>query len=230
MRRFGVLVSALVLVLAVMLVPASGFAKDFFLTPKVGTQGIGADLGYKVTPKFGARANFNYFTYSHDDTIEDVDYDADLDLTTAGALLDYHPFEGNFRITGGAYYNGNGLDLEGKLAEGASYEIGGNTYTTDELGSLEGDVDFNSFAPYFGIGWGTSTDSGSWAFSLDLGAMYQGSPDVSLDAKNQDTLDEINDQTGRDLGKDLDKEASDIEDDVDYGFYPVVSVGVTYRF
>jgi len=229
MRHYGLLVFTLVFALAFVMMPLSVSAQNPFVTPKVGTQGAGADLGYRLSPKWVVRGNANYFTYSHDDTIKDVDYDADPTLTTIGALLDFHPFENGFRISGGAYYNGNEMDLNARLSKKVSYKIGDHTYTKEEMGSLDGKVEYNSFAPYFGIGWGTSTSSGNWAFSMDLGGMYHGSPDVDLSAKNQEKFDELG-GPDRDLNKDIERERQKIENEMDYSIYPVVSVGVTYRF
>lgn len=198
--------------------------RSFFVTPKVGTQGLGMDLGSRISPKWGARLNANYFPYSRSDSFDDVKYDLDLTLATVGLLLDFHPFEGGFRITGGAYYNGNKLDLDADLKSGATYTIGDRTYTAEDIGSIDGDVTVNDFSPYLGLGWGTNipTEGGSWAFSLDAGVMYHGSPSVSLSVENPNNIPQ--------LDRDLNDEISEIESDIDYRFHPVLALGVSYRF
>lgn len=201
--------------------PAYG---DFFVSPRVSTLGLGADLGYEINPNFKTRLNFNYFTYSHSTTFEDVRYDADLTLTTFGALLDYHPLGGGFRLSAGAYYNNNNVDLDGRVSPSITFEIGDNIYKGEEIGKLKGDFDFNDFAPYVGLGWGTDygTDR-NWHFAFDLGVMYQGSPNVSLRAENPQNIAE--------LDRDISREISDIESDIDrYRWYPVLALGITYRF
>ena len=47
------------------------------------------------------------------------------------------------------------------------------SYTLDRL---DADVEFNSFAPYLGIGWASGTPgTAGFIFSADLGVLYQGS-------------------------------------------------------
>ncbi len=107
----------------------------------------------------------------------------------------------------------------------ASYQIGDTTYNAGEVGTLKGKIDFNDIAPYLGLGWDTSfgKDKG-FGFLFELGAIYQGSPDVDLSA---DGL-LANDQT---FQNNLAKEEENMQSDVDdYKFYPVVSLGLNYRF
>jgi len=67
----------------------------------------------------------------------------------------------------------------------AGSEIGGGTVPVDT--SVNANVSWsNEFAPYLGIGWGNAADDNTLdlpiaiGFSLDIGAFYQGSPDVLL--------------------------------------------------
>lgn len=198
-------------------------SSNFFISPHVSTLGLGLDLGYEFSSKVKGRLTGNYFTYSYDDTYDSIDYGTDLDLFSLGALLDIHPFANGFRLTGGVYYNDNSLDLDAELSSGITYKFGNNIYTANQLGSVSGDVTVNDFSPYVGIGWGTSAKSKSnFYFSLDVGAMYHGSPSVDLSVENYLELDQIE--------QDIKYEKSDIESDIDFDWYPVVTVGLTYRF
>jgi len=53
-------------------------------------------------------------------------------------------------------YNGNSLDATGKSA--TTFDIGDNTYPGNQVGTLSGEIDFNNFAPYAGLGWNTAFD------------------------------------------------------------------------
>ena len=155
--------------------------------------------------------------------MDDIEYNVDLKLMSLSALLDWHPFEGSFRISGGVLYNGNEIEVDSKLS--GSYQVGDKTYTAQEVGTLKGKIDFNKMAPYLGLGWDTSfgKDKG-FGFLFELGAIYQGSPDVNLSA---DGLLASN----QDFQNNLAKEEENMQRDVDdYKFYPVVSLGLSYRF
>ena len=127
-----------------------------------------------------------------------------------------------FRISAGAYYNGNSVDASGTPKAGNQFELGGELYTLD---SLKADAEFDSFAPYLGIGWtsGSATESGL-VFSADIGAFYQGSVDITMDP------------SGTDVGipgfeENLQKEAERLEDELkNLKIYPVATLSVGYRF
>ncbi|MGM0759890.1 MAG: hypothetical protein ACQEUB_09300 [Thermodesulfobacteriota bacterium] len=196
---------------------------NFFISPHVSTLGFGLDLGYEFSSKVKGRITGNYFTYSYDDTYDSVDYDTDLNLFSLGALVDIHPFANGFRLTGGAYYNDNNIDLDAELSSGKTYEFGDHSYTANQLGSVSGDVTVDDFSPYIGLGWGTSAKNNSNIhFSLDVGAMYHGTPSVDLSVENPLGIDQIE--------QDIENEVRDVESDIDYEWYPVVTVGLTYRF
>ena len=205
---------------------------DAGLTVKAGTTGFGVDLTVGLGEKVNVRLSGNAFSYTYDDAYEFDDDDADinvvvdsmeasLDLMTLGAFLDWHPSGGTFRFSLGAFYNGN----EGSLsaASGDTIEIDGNTY---EVESLDGLAEFNTFAPYVGIGWGNAAQANTrWHFACDLGVLFHGSADISIKATATDpTVQAV-------LNDALANEVEDIEDDVeDYIVYPVITLGLSYTF
>ncbi len=234
MRRswIGVLVAAFLVVGVA--VPAQAQLGEFAAGAKVGTLGLGVEMTAGITPYLNGRLGLNGFTISYEGEESGVDYDIDMDLFTVGLLLDYHPFEkSGWRATAGLMINQNGADMDGDLDDNEYYDIGDNAkdnrgYTGQEIGDLSGDLDFNDIAPYLGIGYGNAVDQeGNWQFSFDLGVLFQGSADLGYKAEGT-TL------TGNDLDtfrNDLERERKDLEDDLDkFEFYPVIAVGVTYRF
>lgn len=198
---------------------------DTMTALKVGTLGVGADISKKITDTTAVRLNVNGLGYSGEETVEGIDYDADLTLFTAGVLLDYYPsLDSSFRVTAGAYYNGNEVSGKATLTAGESITIGDTTYDSSEIGSANMKMDFDAIAPYIGIGWSSYTDSG-WSFALDVGIMYHGEANVDLnvDIKDATLANQIRD--------DVEKEKQEIIDKVhDYKIYPVVMIGATYRF
>jgi len=199
------------------------FAAGTGIAVRVNTLGADIDVDHAYSDSIAARVGLNYFTYSYDAKKSNIDYDLDLKLKSLALLLDWHPGQGSFRISGGVLWNGNKVDADAKSS--TSYKVGDNTYTSAELGKLTGDIEFNKVAPYLGLGWDTSFGKdGGWGFVFEIGAVYQGSANVDLSATG--TL--ANDPTFK---KDLAKEESDFEDDLsNYKIYPVVALGVSYRF
>lgn len=190
---------------------------------KLGTLGPGLEATVGLTGILNARVGGNYFAFNYDGTRSDVDYETKLRWASLGLLLDCHPFENNFRVTGGAYYNRNRFDLEGTPND--TVTIGDNEYPAALLGNLSGTMEFRKWAPYLGLGFGNAVKPGAtWTFSFDVGILFQGSPDVDLEA---DGIIALSPQFQADLAQ----EEEDIQDDVDvFRFYPVLAFGIAYLF
>lgn len=189
---------------------------------KGGTLGAGVELNYPISSMFSINVGINKFTSSATDTTDGIEYDVDLNLQTVALLGNIHPFGGSFRITAGAMLNNNELKMTADPA--ASYDIGGTTYTAAEVGSLSAAVDFNRVAPYAGIGWGFSASSGL-GFTLDIGFLMQGEPNVELTSRGGTLSGDAGFQA------ELAQEEANAENDIK-GFttYPVVAAGINYRF
>jgi hypothetical protein len=205
---------------------ASGFANtgDFALGGKASTLGLGIDGTVGLLPRLNLRVGANAFSIELDTSTSDIDYDMEVDLLSFPIVLDWHLFrDSGFRISAGALINQNEADLEGSSQ--SSYTIGGIEYTAAELGTLRGKVDFDTVAPYLGIGWGNAVGKNKrWSFNCDLGVVFQGQANIDLAANGPVASDPS-------FQADLDQEKQDLEDELDdYKYYPVVSLGVSYRF
>ena len=134
---------------------------------------------FAISDSIALRAGVNYFPYTYNGTAGDIDYDFDLNLISVPVLIDYHPFKGSFRLSGGAIYNGNNLDA--KATPVADTVIGGIPFTPAQIGTLNADIDFSPIAPYLGLGWDTSFGKESgFGFTFELGALFQGEPEANL--------------------------------------------------
>ncbi len=193
------------------------------VTLKAGLPGVGADLTVPlIDDRLNLRAGYNWLVLKPSRTIDNINYDADIDFQSVPLLLDFHPFRGGFRITAGAFYNMNEVDLFATVPAGT---VVGNT-TVPATTVLQGNLEWkNDFAPYLGIGYGNAAladTEGSWelGFSLDLGVFYQGDPDLTL-----------TDLTGTVSAADLAAEEAQAEDDLDITkFFPVLTLGIHIRF
>ncbi|MAE69153.1 MAG: hypothetical protein CME06_01645 [Gemmatimonadetes bacterium] len=189
---------------------------------KIGTPGFGLEATKSIVPMVNARLGFNMFGFGYETSQDGVDYDYDLSLRSVHLLADYHPIPlMGFRLSGGALLNKNKLEMVSQPTS-ASFEIGGETYTADQVGTIDGEVSFSSFAPYLGIGWGNAAGS-RIGISTDLGVVFQGAPEVDLSA---------NGLLGSDSGfqSELAEEANAIEDELGFfKYYPVFSIGISIK-
>lgn len=195
-------------------------AQDYGLGLKVSTRGVGADLMRSFGSQFNMRLGVAYFNLTPDGggSGEEYEYSADLNLLSVVLLGDYFPFDNAIRITAGAILNLNAADID--LIPTKSYTVGGDTYDPESLGTLSANVDFNTFAPYIGLGLGNPLKGeGSFQFTFDVGTMYQGAAAVDLSATGLLEPSAAPDQEQQ------------LEDNLSwFKWYPVVSLGMVYKF
>ena len=226
-------VAAAAVLLGCLIAPSvsSAASPDFAVALRAGTPGVGLDLDLGLSPSFGVRVGFAGFNINHTVDTSDVNYDGRLKLSTVTGLLDWYVFQGGFHLTAGVAGNGTKLDVVGQPSQG-SYTINGTTYSSSQLGSLNGELKFgNSVAPYVGFGWGNPAGEGSRVhFLFDVGAIYGGRPTVSLNAQcgpaapsGSALCNQVQSNVATEEQKLVSK--ADI-----LRWYPVVSLGIAVRF
>ena len=179
---------------------------------RIGTTGVGVDLGGDVAPTLGWRLGLSGMNVNTSIDTSEVRYDAKVKVLTGSLLLDWSPI-GPFRISGGFMPNNNKIDLNGQPSSGLSFPPGS---------SLTGTVKPEySFAPYLGIGYGNVWTKGV-NFYVDLGVMFQGTPEVSLSANCAPSAACTAAQAR------VEEERQRVQDKVDkYKYYPVANIGLT---
>ncbi len=205
---------------------AAGSAQAVGVGARVGTTGIGGEIGISVAPTLLARIGYSYLNYDHTVDQTDVSYDGKLKISNASLLLDWSPL-GPFRITAGLMPNNNKLELNGRPSNG-TYTLNGNTYNASDIGTLSGEMKTgNSVAPYIGIGYGNVATAGV-NFYFDLGVMYMGTPKASLSAACGGGMSAGDCSQ---LRNDIAHEQQRLVDQV-HGlkWYPVANIGVTIGF
>lgn len=216
-----------------LLLPAAARAQGFALGAKAGTLGFGAELTAGLHERLDFRLGVQGFDYSETREASDIEYDGDAEARFANAFLDWHPFGGGFRLTGGALYNDSEVRGQSLVPASGTYDIGGVPVPANLVGTLAGRIEFDPIVPYAGLGWGNALQSQrSLSFSFDLGVAFIGAGDVTLTPQIP-AGSPLNDPIARALlDIQLEREARDIEEDLeqDYDLYPVLSIGVAYRF
>ena len=200
------------------------------------TLGLGVNAGLDVSETFAARALISSWGLDYEEAESGNEYKGDLDLQSIGLVTDWHPFAGGFRMTGGVFLNNNEVSA---VARGEDLDIGGNSYG----GQFDMLLDFERLSPYFGAGWtsGPIGDPG-FSFSVDAGLLFQRSPRLSgsgtiggctfsISTGGDATVGGCSTSFAAILKADLESEHADLSNDLEgFKWYPVLSIGVSYRF
>jgi hypothetical protein len=200
-------------------------AQGVALGVKAGTLGAGLDLTVGLAPALNLRIGAQGFSISRTFTEEDVPYEGKADLMSGWLLLDIHPGGGGGRVSIGGVYSRN--KIKGTSTASGTVTINGVTYSVANVGTIDGEAKANDLCPYVGLGWGNAVAPGSpLRFAFDIGVMYQGSPQISL------TANPVNPAlVPPSFYTDLEQERLKVQDDASkYKFYPVVNLGLSYRF
>lgn len=196
------------------------------ISAEAGTTGIGGHLVIPITDnKLNARLGANMFSYDYDGHTSDVNYRFKLKLQTYDALLDYYPFGGAFRLTLGGVLNKTSMRTN---ATTNKITINGRDYQTEDVGRLQGRIDFKKYVPYVGLGWGNAAaTSKGWGLTSDIGLILQGAPQSELHSDGC----KVSASSCAQFQQDLNQENEKLKDTTkNFKYYPVIRVGVTYRF
>jgi hypothetical protein len=189
--------------------------------------GVGAALTVGVLPVLNVRAGGQAFSLSRTRVESGTSYDATVRLRSAMLLVDVHPLAGSFRASAGIYYSRN--EVTARSDESTFVTLDGTRYPVALFGQVSGTASARRVCPYAGIGWGNAVKAGRPVrLAVDVGVSYQGSPEIAVSAEPSIAVPPDVEQRFR---ADLERERQRIEDDAeDYTLYPVVSVGLSYRF
>ena len=207
--------------------PAARANEGLGIGVKAGTLGAGVELSASLINNTRLRGGFNYLTYSFDSTISDINYDFESEFNSFSVLLDWHPFGNSFFLSGGAYFNNNSIAVSGTVSDASIGSLSPQLGAVANLVSISGDVEFAPVAPYAGLGWRSNNSDSGWGISLDLGILFQGTPDVTNLRLNAPV--DVNQIA--DVQAFLAEQEKEIKDDLDiFQFYPVAALMLIYHF
>ena len=201
----------------------------------VSTLGLGVFAAWDAWDTFAIRGLVNYFDYDlEDESYDDEANEVNLQLQSFGLVLDWHAFRNGFRVSGGAFVNGNELS---SVDKGRDLDIGDGLYD----GVLDTHTDFSSIAPYLGLGWSSGHGRSGLSVGIEVGVLFQGAPRLTFDGKVTSAETDCDFSISRDgkatvcaellsggLKEDLEAEHRDLSDSLE--LYPVVFLGMSYRF
>ena len=202
---------------------AGAHAQSLAVGPSVSSLGVGGGMPLKLTNSLVINLSGNFMEYGTSKSVGDIKYKVALDFVSIGATIDYHPLQNGLLFSAGYYWNNDFVRLNATPA--GNTRIGNQTYTPSEVGQVKGALTIGSITPFVGVGYDTTFHSnGRLAFSIRAGAFMIGGADVSMSTTGSLAKDPA-------FQAELRREEKSIEDELNgYGFVPVISIGVKYRF
>lgn len=167
----------------------------------VGTTGVSVEAATPITRwvslragvhfmpniKFNTDVDAYYNNILHAEPITGqttIDVDCSLGRTQGSVIFNFYPIPvGSFFIAAGAYFSGDKMiKIKGHSDEfvnaAGSIEVGDYNIPVDKDGNVRGGLKVKGFRPYLGIGWGRAIPKRLLNFNVELGAQFQGKPQV----------------------------------------------------
>jgi hypothetical protein len=201
------------------IIKTSKFTPGWAIGIKASSFGFGGEIVKSFNEKFNLRLGGSYFKQNYNYTFVDGLDTKGINYSTVGAvslIADWH-FTNWFHLSGGVLYNMTELEIESKATE--SHQFGEIEVTPETIGSVYYRLNPNELCPYLGLGFGrTISKSKVVSFNFDLGAVYQGSPKVTLEATGM--VSPTANESQRQL----------LEDNVnEYKFFPFINFQLGFR-
>ncbi len=190
---------------------------------RVSTLGVGLEAARLLSDHFGLRVGANYFSLSRSQRKEEVVYDATLKFQAFTGVVDWYPGKrGAFHFTAGAVSNPLKFSGVGQPTDG-NITLNDVEYTQAQVGVLTATAKYASVLPYVGLGFGTpASKRRGVGVVLDVGAAI-GKATVGLTSSNAGSNAGLRANVAAEQAKAQDTANS-------FPVYPVVSLGLTYRF
>ncbi len=198
----------------------------FALGVGVGTNGGLIEGAYKLNGQFTIRGQGAFIDFDDGFKSGDVRYSGRLHFNTGGGFLDWHPWSSPWLFSAGAVAGDRSVDLRARPNVTGTITIHGVPYPVTEIGEVDGTADFGSPAPFVGLGWdNTFYARGRIGFRAIAGVAFgDGDPSVNLHAVGPLAADPT-------VIANVQAEQASLAHDIrDYQYYPVVQVGLNYRF
>ncbi len=215
-------------VLATAALCASGAANaDFGVGFKAGTLGLGVEGRWAPIPWFDIRVGINQYEYDDDLRLAGLGYDSTLVMDTYSLTGNFKFPLSPFRVTVGVLLNGNEIQASSQPIGGIVMDVGKIPFDPDHVGVLQITTTFDDTSPYLGFGFDFEV-FGKVGLNLDLGVLWQGEPQVTLEATGignappliQDLMETA-----------IEIERQELEDEMSaYKAWPVISLGFVYNF
>ena len=217
--------------------PFSGLA----IGVKFGVAGIGFDVATPLVHQYlNLRGGASFLDYTPSTiTTDNLNINGTIKFQNAAAMVDYFPFHGIFRLSGGAtIYNNTGLTAALSVPVGQSFTVGGVDYYSQPSNPIVGTGVFtfggNKVVPRATIGTGNMLPrKGHFTFESELGFQYFSAPTVAYSFSGNGCTTFVGGvyaNCGPIPQGNITSEQNKLQNDLtDLRFFPILSFGLSYK-
>jgi hypothetical protein len=203
---------------------------------RAGTLGMGVELATPLAGRINLRSGFNFFAFTDPFSIDGVNYDARLRLQSSQTTLDW--FIGGFHISPGFLYFKSRMSAPASVGPGQTFVLGTQTFLNsvdDPVNGTSSVIYPRTFSPLLLLGYGNLLPrrGGHLSLPVEVGVAYTGPPQISVALNGTACTTEgcVNFSQNADAQKFLKQEVQTLNEDLKhYPVFPIVSVGLAYRF
>jgi hypothetical protein len=206
---------------------------------KADTLGLGFEIATPLALRINLRSSFNIFAFDDPFNIDGVNYDARLHLKSSETTVDWFPrATGGFHISPGLLYLKNTMSAPASVGPGQTFVLGTQTFLNsidDPMTGTSSVVYPHTFAPMLLLGFGNIIPRTyrHISFPVEFGAAYTGAPQISVALNGTACTTEgcVNFAGNAQAQTFLKQEVYNLNEDLKrYPVFPIVSLGVAYRF
>ena len=205
---------------------------------KVDTLGIGAEIATPLSRRLNLRGTANILNFRYLFNIDGIDYDTELHFHSGQLNLDWFPFHGEFHVSPGVLYFNNSLYGKASVPPGQPFQLSNTSYINSVDDPVYGTAKITyarKIAPTLTVGFGNilSRTGRHFTVPFEVGVAYLGSAkmDVQLAGTTCTNLGCFNAATDPDTQASLHDEVRSLNDELaKYKIYPIISLGIAYRF
>ena len=199
--------------------------------------GIDIEAAEPLSPTMNVRAGFNTFGHSDSVQINGINYNAQLNLHSVEALIDWYP-RPRFHLSPGLLlYNGNQLTAQASVPGGQIFSLSGVSYMSMPSDPVTGvaKLDFFKLSPMILAGFGNLAPRNGkhFSFRFEFGGVYQGTPHVHLNLAGGDCNPDGTNCNTVSMNPAIQSALQSIRQTVrhdasNYGLFPIIKIGIAF--
>jgi hypothetical protein len=205
---------------------------------KFTTLGPGFDIATPLTRSLNLRGSADFFSYGQDFTTDGITYNASLAFKGGALNVDWFPFHGGFHVSPGVYFLKSELGGTLNVPAGKTFTLNDVDYTSSAANPIHGNGNLvfpHTAGPSLTVGWGNiiPRTGKHWSVPFEIGAAYFGQPSVTINLAGTacQGVNCSNVATDPATQQNLKAEQNTLNDDLKaLQVYPIVSIGVSYKF
>ncbi len=203
-----------------------------------GTLGAGVEFATPLARSLNLRVGGRYVNVQYPFTIDGVNYNTAMKLTSGQGTIDWFPTRGGFHVSAGALYFHNTVSASADVGPGQHFKLGGTTYLNTVDDPVQGTAALafpRKIAPMVLLGFGSLIPRSGRHISVpfEFGGAYLSPPQIALKLAGTACTTQgcFNTATDPKALADLATEVAKLNRDIrPLQVYPIVSLGLALRF